>query len=126
MYLCASPFRVCSLKSYENMSSTGHVQVIGGDDLESLRGKNILVVEDMIDSGKTICRLLDTLKPYGPRCVRVARSDHACVRVCAPMRMHPWLHPCLRTCVVARLHACMHVCLLACLRACLLACMLAR
>jgi hypoxanthine phosphoribosyltransferase len=69
------PFRhKNSLKSYENMSSSGYVQVIGGDDLESLKGKNILIVEDMIDSGKTMVKLLATLEKFQPKAVRVARS----------------------------------------------------
>lgn len=36
------------LKSYEDDRSTGEIQVIGGDALESLAGKNVLIVEDII------------------------------------------------------------------------------
>ena len=36
------------LKSYEGDQSTGKVQVLGSDDLESLAGKNVLIVEDII------------------------------------------------------------------------------
>lgn len=33
------------LKSYEGTESTGKVQILGGDSLDSLAGKNVLVVE---------------------------------------------------------------------------------
>lgn len=60
------------LKSYENESSTNEVKVSGIESLEALRGKNILVVEDIIDTGKTMVKLLEMLKKYEPRSVRVA------------------------------------------------------
>ena len=55
------------------MDSTGSVRVIGGDDLETLKGKNILIVEDMIDTGRTMVKLLGLLEQYAPASVRVAR-----------------------------------------------------
>lgn len=36
------------LKSYEDDRSTEEIQVIGGDALESLTGKNVLIVEDIV------------------------------------------------------------------------------
>lgn len=36
------------LKSYQDDRSSGEIQVIGGDGLESLRGKNVLIVEDIV------------------------------------------------------------------------------
>ncbi|XP_070211611.1 hypoxanthine-guanine phosphoribosyltransferase-like isoform X2 [Littorina saxatilis] len=60
------------LKSYQNDKSTGSIEVIGGDDLESLRGKNVLVVEDIVDTGKTMQQLLNLLHAVNPKCVRVA------------------------------------------------------
>ncbi|KAI2808949.1 hypothetical protein RDWZM_003568 [Blomia tropicalis] len=59
------------LKSYENERSTSNIEVIGIESLESLRGKNVLIVEDIIDTGKTMVRLLDLLKQYSPKSVRV-------------------------------------------------------
>ncbi|XP_032082160.1 hypoxanthine-guanine phosphoribosyltransferase-like [Thamnophis elegans] len=46
------------LKSYCNDQSTGDIKVIGGDDLSTLTGKNVLIVEDIIDTGKTMQILL--------------------------------------------------------------------
>lgn len=60
------------LKSYQNDKSTGSVQVIGGDSLESLKGKNVLVVEDLIDTGRTMQQLLHLLQGVEPKSVKVA------------------------------------------------------
>ncbi|XP_012823623.2 hypoxanthine-guanine phosphoribosyltransferase isoform X1 [Xenopus tropicalis] len=60
------------LKSYCNDQSTGDIKVIGGDDLSTLTGKNVLIVEDIIDTGKTMKTLLAMLKKYNPKMVKVA------------------------------------------------------
>ncbi|XP_046569902.1 hypoxanthine-guanine phosphoribosyltransferase-like isoform X1 [Haliotis rubra] len=67
------------LKSYrstygskENDISTGNIEVIGGDNLANLEGKNVLVVEDIIDTGGTMTQLLALLKEVKPKSVRVA------------------------------------------------------
>uniref|UniRef100_F6PPI4 Hypoxanthine phosphoribosyltransferase n=2 Tax=Ciona intestinalis TaxID=7719 RepID=F6PPI4_CIOIN len=60
------------LKSYSDDQSTGTVRVIGGDDLSNLRGKNVLIVEDMIDTGRTMTKLLSVLEQYKPHTVNVA------------------------------------------------------
>ncbi|RXG57232.1 Hypoxanthine-guanine phosphoribosyltransferase [Armadillidium vulgare] len=60
------------LKSYENDSSTGTIKVIGGDNLDRLKGKTVLVVEDIIDTGKTMQRLIELLSEAKPKCVKVA------------------------------------------------------
>ncbi|KAH9389028.1 PREDICTED: hypoxanthine-guanine phosphoribosyltransferase-like [Rhagoletis zephyria] len=59
------------LKSYENEQSTSNIQVIGIESLESLRGKNVLIVEDIIDTGRTMVKLLNLLKQFGPKSIRV-------------------------------------------------------
>eukprot|EP00058_Branchiostoma_floridae_P003435 XP_002588923.1 hypothetical protein BRAFLDRAFT_125430 [Branchiostoma floridae] len=59
------------LKSYQNDKQTGKIQVIGGDNLENLRGKNVMIVEDIIDTGRTMLKLLDLVKDYEPKKVRV-------------------------------------------------------
>ena len=40
------------LKSYENDKSTNEIQILGLSNLESLEGKNVLLVEDIVDTGK--------------------------------------------------------------------------
>ena len=41
--------------------STGEVKIIGMDDLNILKGKNLLIVEDIIDTGRTMQKLLKLL-----------------------------------------------------------------
>ncbi|BFY98015.1 hypothetical protein BsWGS_01053 [Bradybaena similaris] len=60
------------LKSYVNDSSTGSIEVIGGDNLQNLKGKNVLVVEDIIDTGRTMQQLLELLRSVEPKCIKVA------------------------------------------------------
>uniref|UniRef100_A0AAY4DA24 Hypoxanthine phosphoribosyltransferase n=1 Tax=Denticeps clupeoides TaxID=299321 RepID=A0AAY4DA24_9TELE len=59
------------LKSYCNDQSTGEIKVIGGDDLSTLTDKNVLIVEDIIDTGKTMKTLLKLLTQYNPKMVKV-------------------------------------------------------
>ncbi|KAK2189146.1 hypothetical protein NP493_114g02020 [Ridgeia piscesae] len=60
------------LKSYVGTESSQDVQVIGGDNLADLKGKNVLVVEDIIDTGRTMTKLISLLKTYDPKSVQVA------------------------------------------------------
>ncbi|XP_065186425.1 hypoxanthine-guanine phosphoribosyltransferase-like [Sycon ciliatum] len=60
------------LKSYENTESSGNVRIVGSDDLSSLAGKNVLIVEDIVDTGRTMRKLLSCLEPYKPKNVKVA------------------------------------------------------
>lgn len=60
------------LKSYHNDQSVGEIEVIGGDNMESVKGKNVLVVEDIIDTGRTMVKLLSLLKEFEPKSVKVA------------------------------------------------------
>jgi hypoxanthine phosphoribosyltransferase len=59
------------MKQKQNQESTGKVQIIGGDDLSSLKGKNVLIVEDIIDTGRSMVELLKIMKNYSPKTVRV-------------------------------------------------------
>ncbi len=59
------------LKSYEGTSSTGVVKEILGleDDIE---GRTVVVIEDIVDTGKTISNLVDDLKKKNPLNVKIA------------------------------------------------------
>lgn len=59
------------LKSYSNTESTGNVQVIGMDDLEDITDKHLLIVEDMVDTGRTLKKLMDILEKYKPASVKI-------------------------------------------------------
>ena len=69
---CRMSIDFIRLKSYEDDQSTGSVRVIGSDNLEILAGKNVLIVEDMIDTGRTMKKLLTLLEGYKPHSVKVA------------------------------------------------------
>lgn len=64
-------FDFVRLKSYEGTESTGHIRIIGGD-LEALRDRNVLIVEDIVDTGATMVKLLSELEQYSPASVKVA------------------------------------------------------
>ena len=53
------------LKSYEGTSSTGTVKEVMGLT-ENVEGRPVILVEDIIDTGQTIKRLVDTLEAKKP------------------------------------------------------------
>ena len=89
MFLCvltgsfifaADLFRACDLsdaeivfirfKSYDGMSSTGEVDEIMGL-CEDITGRNILIVEDIVDSGVTAVQLRKELEKRNPESVKM-------------------------------------------------------
>lgn len=71
-------FDFIKVKSYKGLNSVGSVQITGGD-LAALEGKNVLVVEDIIDTGRELAPL-DGILLYRRRgCVRQARAQE---RIC--------------------------------------------
>ncbi|XP_011605217.1 hypoxanthine phosphoribosyltransferase 1, like isoform X1 [Takifugu rubripes] len=61
------------VKSYCNDKSSS-VKIIGGDELSSLSGKNVLIVEDIVETGRTMQALLSMLSECNPKMVKVVRS----------------------------------------------------
>lgn len=57
--------------SYSGTQSTGNVKQLLGLN-EDLRGRTVVIVEDIIDSGLTMQHLLETLKQHEPADVRIA------------------------------------------------------
>jgi hypoxanthine phosphoribosyltransferase len=67
-----SPLRLefIGVASYEGTKSTGHVRIT--NDLSAdIKGKNVLVVEDIVDTGMTIDFLIDTLKVREPKSLKI-------------------------------------------------------
>ncbi|KAJ1939753.1 hypothetical protein FBU59_004017 [Linderina macrospora] len=61
------------VKSYENDQSTGDVRISWTEkELKELKGKNLLLVEDIIDTGNTMKKLLATLEKYELKSLKVA------------------------------------------------------
>lgn len=50
------------LASYEGMESTGDVKTLIGLDPKKLRDRDIIIVEDIVDTGKTLNNLMPVLK----------------------------------------------------------------
>ena len=60
-----------SVSSYgSDTKSSGVVKIIKDLD-ESLKGKDVIVVEDIVDSGRTLSYLLEMLRDRGPASLRL-------------------------------------------------------
>mgnify|MGYP005875528071 FL=1 len=69
-----------SVSSYgDDTKSSGVVRIVKDLD-ESLAGKEVLIVEDIIDSGRTLAYLIEVLKQRGPK------SIHLCTLLDKPER----------------------------------------
>ena len=67
---CAIDFMVVSSYGGANTSSTGLVKIIK-DLSEQIEGKDLIVVEDILDSGNTLSYLLQLLQARKPASVRL-------------------------------------------------------
>ncbi|XP_037132586.1 phosphoribosyltransferase domain-containing protein 1b isoform X1 [Syngnathus acus] len=68
------PMRVhfIRLKSYLNDQSTEDLHILGAEDLSFLAGKNVLIVEGIIGTGKTLKALLKHVEAFQPKMIKVA------------------------------------------------------
>ena len=79
MFLCDLAKRLDMDVSFDFMSvssygggteSSGIVKIVKDLD-DSLEGKEVMIVENIIDSGRTLAYLVDILKKRGPKAVRI-------------------------------------------------------
>lgn len=59
------------LASYAGTSSTGKVKELVGLN-ENIEGRTVVIVEDIIDTGFTMQRLVETLRSKNPKDIRIA------------------------------------------------------
>lgn len=69
-----------AVSSYGSGTTSGGVVKIVKDLDEAIRGKDVLVVEDIVDSGRTLSYLLEMLQARGPK------SLHLCTLLDKPDR----------------------------------------
>lgn len=63
-------FEFITISSYEGTESTGNIQFIQ-DLRESIEGKDVLILEDIIDTGRSMNFLLNYLKTKNPKSLKV-------------------------------------------------------
>ncbi len=59
------------VSSYEGTESTGEIK-INKDIRDSIEGKDVIIVEDIIDTGRTLTYVRDYLKQKNPNSVKIA------------------------------------------------------
>lgn len=71
------PAEICFIKlaSYKGTTSSGHVITSIGLDTE-VKGKHIIVVEDILDTGKTLSQFLPQIKNQQPASLKIAAMLH--------------------------------------------------
>lgn len=63
-------YEFITISSYEGTDTTGEV-TLRTDLRESIEGKDVLIVEDIIDTGRSMRYLIDHLKSKNPRTLKV-------------------------------------------------------
>jgi len=64
-------FDFMDVSSYEGTSSSGMVRIIK-DLEENIEGRNVLIIEDIMDTGLTLKHVIDLLKTREPASIRIA------------------------------------------------------
>jgi hypoxanthine phosphoribosyltransferase len=57
--------------SYRGMESGGNISNLIGLN-ETIRGREVIIVEDIVDTGRTMARLLDDMRQYEPASISIA------------------------------------------------------
>ena len=71
-YTKKAVFEFYRLKSYEGTASSGEVKILVDIDKELIQGKNVVVLEDIIDTGNTLEKILEELQAKKPASLKIA------------------------------------------------------
>lgn len=73
MKCCNFPSEITfvKLQSYQGMNSTGNIKEIYGL-LEDVEGRDVVIIEDVVDSGQTVSHLEQDIKKRNPKSFRIA------------------------------------------------------
>jgi len=63
------------VSSYDGTVSTGNVQEVLGLQ-ENIEGKDVIIVEDIVDTGTTLCQIVELLQKEAPASLKVATLLH--------------------------------------------------
>ncbi len=75
------------IASYGDETSTSGVVQITSDLTKSIEGKDVVIVEDIVDTGLTVGYLLDNMRTRQPRSVKVAALLHKPDRTIQPVEI---------------------------------------
>lgn len=64
-------FHTIRCKSYVGTESSGNIEMLQ-DFTEDIKGKDVILLEDIIDTGHTLQFLLERIKQYHPNTVKIA------------------------------------------------------
>lgn len=70
-----APVSFVRYKSYQGLTTSGEVKQIVGLS-ESLDGKDVVIIEDIVDTGLTAVQMISDLKKLNPRSIRFATLLH--------------------------------------------------
>ena len=70
MLTIESEISFVKMSSYEGTESTGNVKKLVGLN-ENIEGRTVVIVEDIVDSGLTMERMLEYLKDFKPAEIRI-------------------------------------------------------
>lgn len=63
-------FEFIEVSSYEGHESTGKVK-LNKDITQSIEGKNVIIIEDIVDTGRTLCFLKNYLLQKNPKTLKI-------------------------------------------------------
>ena len=77
-------FEFIEVASYENNESTGTVK-LNKDITGSIEGKNVIIIEDIVDTGRTLCFLKEYLLQKNPESLKICSLLDKPTRRIAPV-----------------------------------------